>query len=222
MGSGQRAAPTLFVGTTDSLGERVQKLLPDARVIKAFNTVDASHFFRPQIPGGPPHMFLAGNDFRARDAVAGICQEFGWGTAYLGGIECARFLEPMALAWAAYALMTGATGHAFKLLGKAAKRAIPREEATGRGARRDRERPALERVTRLGTLTHASDCNDREAGWARRWARPRPPGQTYPRSTALRTARVRSRTPSLARMFDTWFFTVPSATKRARPISRLE
>jgi predicted dinucleotide-binding enzyme len=122
----QRTTPALFVGTTDSLGERVQKLLPDARVVKAFNTVDASHFFRPQIPGGPGDMFLAGNDFEARDTVAGVCKEFGWGTAYLGSIECARFLEPMALAWAAYAVMTGATGHAFKLLGKAAKPEIPR------------------------------------------------------------------------------------------------
>lgn len=119
--------PTLFVGTTDSLGERVQKLLPDARVIKAFNTVDASHFFRPQIPGGPPDMFLAGNDFGARDVVAAICTEFGWGTAYLGGIECARYVEPMALAWAAYAVMSGATKHAFKLLGKAPKVEIPLE-----------------------------------------------------------------------------------------------
>jgi predicted dinucleotide-binding enzyme len=123
----QHATPTLFVGTTDSLGERVQKLLPDARVIKAFNTVDASHFFRPQIPGGPPDMLLAGNDFNARDVVAAVCREFGWGTAYLGSIECARFLEPMALAWAAYAVMTGGTGHAFKLLGKPAKPVIPLE-----------------------------------------------------------------------------------------------
>jgi hypothetical protein len=35
--------------------------------------------------------------------------------------------------------------------------------------------------------------------------------QITPVSSALSTARVRSRTPSLARMLDTWFFTVPSA-----------
>jgi hypothetical protein len=39
---------------------------------------------------------------------------------------------------------------------------------------------------------------------------------------AFKTARVRSRTQSLARMLPTWFFTVRSATLNAKPISRLE
>jgi len=38
----------------------------------------------------------------------------------------------------------------------------------------------------------------------------------------LSTARMRSRTPSFVRMFDTWFFTGPSATNNARPISLFE
>jgi predicted dinucleotide-binding enzyme len=124
---GDRLPPRLFVGTTDSLGERVQKLLPSARVIKAFNTVDAAHFFRPQLPEGPPDMFLAGNDFEARGVVSRVCEEFGWGAAYIGGIECARFLEPMALAWAAYALFSGSTQHAFKLLRERRTLRLPTE-----------------------------------------------------------------------------------------------
>lgn len=35
--------PGLFVGTTDSLGERIQRQLPDARVVKALNTVARCH-----------------------------------------------------------------------------------------------------------------------------------------------------------------------------------
>jgi len=42
-----------------------------------------------------------------------------------------------------------------------------------------------------------------------------------PNSTALSTARVRSRTPSFERMFEMWFLTVPSASSKARAISRL-
>src|SRR3982751_6768581 len=45
--------------------------------------------------------------------------------------------------------------------------------------------------------------------------------QTIPRWSAFRTARVRSRTPSWERMFETWFFTVPSATPSEFAISLL-
>jgi predicted dinucleotide-binding enzyme len=110
--------PALFVGTTDSLGERVQRWLPRARVVKAFNTVGAMHFFRPEFPGGPPDMFIAGDDPDAKATVSAICVAFGWGVADVGGIECSRWLEPMCLVWAAYAMISSRTDHAFKLLRK--------------------------------------------------------------------------------------------------------
>jgi hypothetical protein len=47
------------------------------------------------------------------------------------------------------------------------------------------------------------------------------PVYRYPNSSAFNTARVRSRTPSLARMLDAWFFTVPSTVPSASEISRL-
>lgn len=43
-----------------------------------------------------------------------------------------------------------------------------------------------------------------------------------PSSKAFSTARVRSRTPSLLRMLETWFLTVPSATLSALAISLFE
>lgn len=46
--------------------------------------------------------------------------------------------------------------------------------------------------------------------------------QTSFSSKALSTARVRSRTPSLERMFETWFLTVPSATPSELAISLFE
>src|SRR5204862_3299571 len=71
--------PKLFVGHTDSLGERVQRLVPNARVVKAFNTVGNAFFVHPDFPNGPPDMFIAGNDPDAKKIVAQICTHWGWG-----------------------------------------------------------------------------------------------------------------------------------------------
>ncbi len=110
--------PGLFVGTTDSLGERVQRLLPDARVVKAFNTVAAPVMIDPSLSGGDPDMFIAGNDDAAKALVQTLLEDFGWPVVDLGGIENARWLEALSLAWVVYSHKTGQTTHAFKLVGK--------------------------------------------------------------------------------------------------------
>jgi predicted dinucleotide-binding enzyme len=112
------ALPSLALGHTDSGGEQVQRWLPGARVVKVFNTVGHAHMVNPRFPGGPPDMFLAGNDEGARKTVAGICAAFGWNPVDLGGIEGARLLEPMCLLWVGYGMRTGTWSHAFKILHK--------------------------------------------------------------------------------------------------------
>jgi 8-hydroxy-5-deazaflavin:NADPH oxidoreductase len=107
--------PRLFVGFTDSLGERVQRMLPGARVVKAFNTVGHALMYRPELAGGPPDMFIGGDD-EGKRTVAEILSEFGWGIVDLGGIETSRYLEPMCLIWVLYGIRTSAWTHAFKLL----------------------------------------------------------------------------------------------------------
>lgn len=111
-------SPRLFVGHTDSLGERVQRKVPKARVVKAFNTVGNALMVSPDLPGGPPDMFLAGNDEAAKKLVSQICHHFGWGVADIGGIEGARHLEAMCMAWVLYGAKNGIWTHAFKLLKK--------------------------------------------------------------------------------------------------------
>jgi 8-hydroxy-5-deazaflavin:NADPH oxidoreductase len=106
----------LAIGFDDSLGEQVQRALPEAHVIKAFNTVGSQYFVQPQFDGGPPSMFIAGNDDAAKSEVAKIVQSFGWESVDLGGIESSRYLEPMCMAWLVYGLRTGTWHHAFKLL----------------------------------------------------------------------------------------------------------
>jgi len=108
--------PTLAVAGNDSAGERVQRLLPDAYVVKAFNTVGHAHMFRPSFPGGPPDMFICGNRDQAKTTVAGILSDFGWGVVDIGGIESSRYLEPMCLVWVLHGARTNTWNHAFKLL----------------------------------------------------------------------------------------------------------
>ena len=108
----------LAIGHTDSAGERVQRWLPAARVVKAFNSVGFAHMFKPDFPGGPPDMFIAGNDAAAKQTVTGILTDFGWSTVDAGGIEASRLLEPLCILWVGYGARTGTWNHAFKLLRK--------------------------------------------------------------------------------------------------------
>ena len=110
--------PTLALGYNDSAGEQVQRWLPHARVVKAFNIVGNAHMVRPQFPGGPPDMFICGNDDAAKRTVQEICEAFGQPASDLGGIEMSRYLEPLAMVWIVYGFRHNTWNHAFKLLRK--------------------------------------------------------------------------------------------------------
>ena len=111
--------PRLAIGHTDSAGETVQRMLPDSKVVKAFNIVGNPHFIHPDFPGGPPTMFICGNDDQAKKTVIdNILTKFGWETIDIGGIEGARLLEPLAFLWIMHYFRTGNGNHAFKLLRK--------------------------------------------------------------------------------------------------------
>jgi predicted dinucleotide-binding enzyme len=110
--------PRLALGHTDSGGEQVQRWVPGAHVVKAFNIVGNAHMFRPDFPGGPPHMFICGNAERAKTTVSTLLNEFGWDVIDLGGIEHSRFLEPLAMVWIVHGFKSGSWNHAFKLLAK--------------------------------------------------------------------------------------------------------
>ena len=107
--------PALAIAGNDSLGERVQRLLAGARVVKAFNTVGNPLFVHPQL-SAKPDMFIAGNDDGAKAEVAKICEAWGWGVVDLGGIESARYCEAMAMAWIVNGLHNGAWNVAFKMV----------------------------------------------------------------------------------------------------------
>lgn len=110
--------PKLAVGNTDSAGETVQRLLPEARVVKAFNIVGNPHMYKPNFSEGRPTMFICGNDDSAKKMVTDLLTAFGWESIDIGGIEGSRLLEPLAMLWITYYFRTGTGDHAFKLLRK--------------------------------------------------------------------------------------------------------
>jgi 8-hydroxy-5-deazaflavin:NADPH oxidoreductase len=110
--------PKLAVGHLNSAGEEVQKWIPKALVVKAFNIVGNPHMVDPQFPGGPPDMFICGNDAGAKRTVTGLLEEFGWPVIDIGGIEGSRYLEPLAMIWILVSIRNQNGNHAFKLLRK--------------------------------------------------------------------------------------------------------
>ena len=104
--------PGLFVGTTDSLGERIQRKIPKAKVVKALNTVSNVHMVDPRMKGGAPMMFIAGDDAAAKKKVEAILKDFGWAGAYdVGGIAGARWLEAAVPLWVALMQQLGSPDH---------------------------------------------------------------------------------------------------------------
>ena len=113
------APPRLAVGHTDSGGETVQRLLPQAKVVKAFNITGNPQLVNPNFPGGPPTMFVCGNDDDAKKIVTDrFLTPFGWETVDIGGLEGSRLLEPLAMLWISHYFKTNNANHAFKLLRK--------------------------------------------------------------------------------------------------------
>lgn len=110
--------PRLVGGLGNSGGELIQNALPGAFVVKAFNTVGHAHFYKPEFAGGPPDMFLCGDNANAKEQVSRICRDFGWNPIDVGGIALAHYLEATAMVWIITAYTGGHWNQAFKLLRK--------------------------------------------------------------------------------------------------------
>ncbi|MEO8191591.1 MAG: NAD(P)-binding domain-containing protein [Acidobacteriota bacterium] len=93
--------PKLFTAEEgDSIAERIQNELPETRVVKALNTMNASVMIDPSRVGGESDAFLCGNDPGAKERVTGLLREFGWTNVRdVGDITAARGLEAYVLFW---------------------------------------------------------------------------------------------------------------------------
>lgn len=76
-----------------SNAERIQALVPRARVVKAFNTLGAETMLDPATAGGPVSIPLAGDDPAAKAAVAELVAGIGLDPVDIGPLRYARILE---------------------------------------------------------------------------------------------------------------------------------
>jgi len=105
-----------FTHANESLMERLQREYSGARFVKAFSCVGSSLMVHPKLAGGPPSMFICGNDADAKKTVSGILDQFGWDIEDMGSAEAARVIEPLAVLWCIPGFLRNDWSHAFKML----------------------------------------------------------------------------------------------------------
>lgn len=87
----------LVTSPDTSAAEELQKLLPNSKVIKAFNTTFAADFSTPVIDGKQADAFIAGNDEEALQTVSEIVNTAGFNPIVAGNLSVSRTLENMQL-----------------------------------------------------------------------------------------------------------------------------
>jgi predicted dinucleotide-binding enzyme len=97
----------------ESGSENVQKLVPAAKVVKAFSIYGFENFESHAYLayGVKPAMMFCGNDGGAKGTVAGLIAELGWEPFDVGGLEQALHLEHMTLLWIRMVRLNGASPH---------------------------------------------------------------------------------------------------------------
>jgi predicted dinucleotide-binding enzyme len=115
-GGPQNGVLRFFTDINESLMERLQKKAPKAHFVKVFSSVGNTQMVDPKLPGGPPTMFICGNDAGAKAEVKKTLDQFGWDTADMGKAEAARAIEPLCILWCIPGFLENSWSHAFKLL----------------------------------------------------------------------------------------------------------
>ncbi|HEX2410061.1 MAG TPA: NAD(P)-binding domain-containing protein [Solirubrobacteraceae bacterium] len=93
---------TLAVANTDSLGEQIQRAVPEARVVKSLNTMNCNVMVDPASVPGDHVVFVAGDDAEAKERATSLLGELGWPPERvldLGDLTAARALEMYVMLW---------------------------------------------------------------------------------------------------------------------------
>ncbi len=97
--------PSLFPqwSNTNSLGEEIQKLLPNTKVVKTLNTMWNGLMLNPNLIANGDHVnYICGNDMDAKNTVIKLLNELGWKNENLldlGDISAARATEATLPIW---------------------------------------------------------------------------------------------------------------------------
>ncbi len=87
----------LVTAPDTSAAEELQKLLPNSKVVKAFNTTFAADFAAPVIDGKQVDAFIAGDDEDALETVKELVSTAGFNPIVAGELSESRTLENMQL-----------------------------------------------------------------------------------------------------------------------------
>ncbi len=87
----------LALGLTTSAAEELQKMLPKAYLVKAFNTVFAANQSTGKIGKEQLTLFVAGDNAKAKQIVMQLGRDIGFDSVDAGQLKSARYLEPMGM-----------------------------------------------------------------------------------------------------------------------------
>ena len=111
--------PRMDASPGDSGGEKIQMWLPDSKIVKAFNIINAYTMIDARREEGDPDLFICGNDEEAKKVITSFAEGWGWKSVIdMGNISMAYWLEALTMLWVFYAFKTNSWTHAFKLLKK--------------------------------------------------------------------------------------------------------
>ena len=87
----------LSLGHSTSAAEEIQKAAPEARIVKAFNTIFAGLFAASAAITSDVPVFVAGGDADAVGAVEKLVLTAGFRPENVGGLDGARLIEPVGM-----------------------------------------------------------------------------------------------------------------------------
>ncbi|MDD1718902.1 MAG: NADPH-dependent F420 reductase [Methanoregulaceae archaeon] len=109
----------LAIGFSTSGAEELQKKVPAARVVKAFNTVFAQNQSSGRVGNEQLTAFVAGDDPEAKGVVMRLASDIGFDPVDTGPLKSARYLEPMGIMMIGLGYTLGmGTGIGYRLVRK--------------------------------------------------------------------------------------------------------